>query len=78
MQEALKPFLMACESKSPRLASIALISMQKLLASGIVPLEEMLVIIQALEQVPILLYYSSKQLNLLRLLSKHRIISILL
>ncbi|KAK9811035.1 hypothetical protein WJX73_008056 [Symbiochloris irregularis] len=50
-KEALKPFLMACESKNPKLASIALMSLQKLLASGIVPLEDMLTIIKALEQV---------------------------
>lgn len=50
-KEALRPFLLACESKSTKLASIALVSMQKLLASGIVPLEDMLAIIKALEQV---------------------------
>ena len=45
--------MLACESKSSKLASIALVSIQKLLASGIVPLDDMLAIIKALEQVGI-------------------------
>ncbi|KAK9810126.1 hypothetical protein WJX72_005196 [[Myrmecia] bisecta] len=49
--DILKPFLAACEVKSPKLASISLGSIQKLLANDAVSLEDMRLIINALEQV---------------------------
>lgn len=47
----LKPFLAACEIKSPKLVSIALASIQKLLANDLVTAEGMLAVTRALEQV---------------------------
>ncbi|KAK9834027.1 hypothetical protein WJX81_004391 [Elliptochloris bilobata] len=49
--EVLKPFLAACEVKSPKLVSIALASIQKLLANDLVTAEGMLAVTRALEQV---------------------------
>ena len=49
--EVLKPFLAACEIKSPKLVSIALVSIQKLLANDLVTAEGMLAVTRALEQV---------------------------
>lgn len=51
MQELLKPFLLACESKNAKLASIALVSFQKLLANDAVSEEGVPLIISGLEQV---------------------------
>ena len=51
MQELLKPFLLACESKNAKLASIALVSFQKLLANDAVSEEGVPLIIAGLEQV---------------------------
>lgn len=48
----LKPFLAACEIKSPKLVSIALASIQKLLANDLVTAEGLLAVTRALEQVP--------------------------
>ncbi len=50
-QELLKPFLLACESKNAKLASIALVSFQKLLANDAVSDEGVPLIISGLEQV---------------------------
>ena len=47
----LKPFLAACEVKSPKLAGIALVSIQKLLANDLVAAEGLLAVTRALEQV---------------------------
>lgn len=47
----LKPFLLACDTKSPKLASLALVSLQKLLTRYAVADDTMLVVIKALEQV---------------------------
>jgi Dimerisation and cyclophilin-binding domain of Mon2 len=51
VQELLKPFLLACESKNAKLASIALVSFQKLLANDAVSEEGVPLIIAGLEQV---------------------------
>ena len=53
----LKPFLAACEIKSPKLVSISLASIQKLLANDLVAAEGLLAVTRALEQVASL-YYS--------------------
>jgi Dimerisation and cyclophilin-binding domain of Mon2 len=53
-QELLKPFLLACESKNAKLASIALVSFQKLLANDAVSEEGVPLIIAGLEQVCVL------------------------
>lgn len=50
LQELLKPFLLACESKNAKLASIALVSFQKLLANDAVSEEGVPLIISGLEQ----------------------------
>ncbi len=47
----MKPFLLACESKHAKLASIALVSFQKLLANDAVSEEGVPLIIAGLEQV---------------------------
>ncbi len=47
----MKPFLLACESKNSKLASIALISFQKLLANDAVSDEGVSLIVTGLEQV---------------------------
>jgi Dimerisation and cyclophilin-binding domain of Mon2 len=54
VQELLKPFLLACESKNAKLASIALVSFQKLLANDAVSEEGVPLIIAGLEQVDLL------------------------
>ena len=51
LQEILKPFLMACETKSAKLANISLASLQKMLANDILVPDEILLVIKALEQV---------------------------
>lgn len=51
VQELLRPFLLACESKNAKLASIALVSFQKLLANDAVSDEGVQLIIAGLEQV---------------------------
>ena len=51
LQDVLKPFLAACGIRSPKLASISLTSIQKLLARGLLDNEDILAIMQALEQV---------------------------
>ena len=56
--EVLKPFLAACEIKSPKLVSIALASIQKLLANDLVTAEGLLAVTRALEQVPSLPLFS--------------------
>jgi hypothetical protein len=50
-QEILRPFLLVCESKNPRLIGIVLGSIQKLLAHNAVSDEGRTQIIQALQQV---------------------------
>ena len=50
-QEILRPFLLVCESKNPRLIGIVLGSIQKLLAHNAVSDEGRVQIIQALQQV---------------------------
>ena len=50
-QEALKPFLAACGVKAPKLASIAVMTIQKMLANNLVAEEDMRAIVRALEQV---------------------------
>jgi Dimerisation and cyclophilin-binding domain of Mon2 len=47
----MKPFLLACEVKNPKLASMALVSLQKLLANDAVSEEGVTAIVEALEQV---------------------------
>ena len=47
----LKPFLAACALKAPKLASIAIMGIQKLLANGLVADEDLQPIVKALEQV---------------------------
>ena len=54
LQEALKPYIMACESKSAKLASMSLVSLQRLLAHNMLAADELLIAIQALEQVQLL------------------------
>lgn len=49
----LKPFLAACEIKSPKLVSIALASIQKLLANDLVTADGLLAVTHALEQAPV-------------------------
>ena len=51
VQDLLKPFLLACESKNAKLASIALVSFQKLLANDAVSDEGVQSMIRGLEQV---------------------------
>ena len=51
MQVAIKPFLMACDSKSSKLVAIALISMHKLVSTNSLPAEEALAMLKAMEQV---------------------------
>lgn len=51
LQEILKPFLLACESKNSKLASISLVCMQKMLANNGVSGEGRDVIVEALVQV---------------------------
>jgi hypothetical protein len=51
LQEILRPFLLVCESKNPRLIGIVLGSIQKLLAHNAVSDEGRTQIIQALQQV---------------------------
>ena len=47
----MKPFLAACSIRSPKLASISLIGIQKLLAKGVLDHDDIEAIMQALEQV---------------------------
>ena len=51
VQVAIKPFLLACESKSSKLVAIALISMHKLVSTNQLPSEEALAALKAMEQV---------------------------
>jgi hypothetical protein len=51
LQEILRPFLLVCESKNPRLIGIVLGSIQKLLAHNAVSDEGRTQIIAALQQV---------------------------
>ncbi len=51
LQDILKPFLAACSVRSPKLASISLTSIQKLLAKGLLDHDDIQAIMQALEQV---------------------------
>ncbi len=51
LQDVLKPFLLACESKNAKLASLALVSIQKLLANDVVSVAGTTAIIRSLEQV---------------------------
>ena len=51
LQDILKPFLAACSIRSPKLASISLTSIQKLLAKGLLGHDDIQAIMQALEQV---------------------------
>ena len=55
-QDVLKPFLAACGIRSPKLASISLTSIQKLLAKGLLDNEDIQAIMQALEQVQSMLF----------------------
>jgi hypothetical protein len=50
--EVLKPFLAACEIKSPKLVSTALASIQKLLANDVIDASGLVAVTGALEQVP--------------------------
>lgn len=50
-QDILRPFLMGLESKSPRLASISLVSIQKLCGPGAMSDEGISSVAAALEQV---------------------------
>lgn len=61
LQDVLKPFLAACGIKSPKLASISLISIQKLLAQGHLDNDDIQAIMQALEQVCLMLFEALKQ-----------------
>lgn len=51
VQEVLKPFLAACGIKSPKLASISLAGVQKMLANDLVAQDDIQSIVQALGQV---------------------------
>ena len=51
VQDILRPFLMGLESKSPKLASISLVSIQKLCAYGALSDEGISSLATALEQV---------------------------
>lgn len=51
MQDVLKPFLAACGIKSPKLASVSLAGIQKMLANDLVAQEDIPSIVQALGQV---------------------------
>ena len=51
MQVAIKPFLLACECKSPKLVGLALISMHKLVTTNALPAEEAMEMLKAMEQV---------------------------
>lgn len=55
-QEILRPFLLVCESKNPRLIGIVLGSVQKLLAHNAVSDEGRTQIIQALQQVRVCVF----------------------
>jgi Dimerisation and cyclophilin-binding domain of Mon2 len=46
----LKPILMACEAKSPKLASISLMSIQKLVANDLVAPDDMPPLLHGIEQ----------------------------
>ena len=50
-QVAIRPFLLACESKSSKLVAIALVSMHKLVSTNSLPVEEAMAMLKALEQV---------------------------
>ena len=51
MQDVLRPFVMAIESKSSKLICLALVSVQKLVAADAIALDSLLVVIQDMEQV---------------------------
>ena len=51
MQDVLRPFVMAMESKSSKLICLSLVSVQKLVAADVIALDGLLVIIQDMEQV---------------------------
>ena len=51
MQDFLRPFVMAIESKSSKLICLALVSVQKLVAADAIALDGLLVVIQDIEQV---------------------------
>jgi hypothetical protein len=50
-QEVLKPFLAACGVRAPKLAGIAVMTIQKMLANNLVAEEDLRPIVRALEQV---------------------------
>lgn len=51
MQDVLRPFVMAIESKSSKLICLSLVSLQKLVAADAIALDGLLVVIQDMEQV---------------------------
>lgn len=51
MQDVLRPFVMAIESKSSKLICLSLVSVQKLVAADAIGLDGLLVVIQDMEQV---------------------------
>lgn len=51
MQDVLRPFVMAIESKSSKLICLSLVSVQKLVAADAIGLDGLLVIIQDIELV---------------------------
>ena len=53
LQVAIKPFLLACECKSPKLVGLALISMHKLVTTSALPADEAMEMLKAMEQVPV-------------------------
>ena len=57
MQVAIKPFLLACECKSPKLVGLALISMHKLVTTNALPVEEAMEMLKAMEQVMLALQH---------------------
>ena len=50
-QVAIKPFLLACESHSTKLVSLALISLHKLVMTNVLPEEEAMALLKAVEHV---------------------------
>ena len=51
MQDVLRPFIMAIESKSSKLICLSLVTLQKLVAADAIALDGLLVVIQDMEQV---------------------------
>ena len=67
LQDVLRPLLAACGIRSPKLASISLTSIQKLLAKGLLGNEDIQAIMQALEQVlSVLMHCQAKHLFVIK------------